>query len=147
MASAETARAGRLRRAAPIHRGRRQRLTLTQGGVGNTSTALWYDTPLPLAGSPWTATFTYLNSSGRADGTAFVMQKPQRHGRPGPTPGGGNLGFSGIPTSAGMTLQIYKSSEINFVTDPPGSLENIGNNHELVNLRATNTPTNFYRAI
>ena len=123
-------------------------LTLTQTNLGNTATALWYNTPLPLTGTPWTATFTY-NAlfGGGADGTAFVLQT-STSGASALGPGvGGTFGYSGIQPSVGMTLQIFNSSEINLVTSPSAgkSLENIGTNTLPfgVNLRAVNTPVNF----
>jgi autotransporter-associated beta strand protein len=118
--------------------------TATVSGTGNTSTSLWYNTPLNLAGVPWTAKFTYNDVSGNgADGVVFALQNASA-GTAALTSGGGNLmGFSGISPSAGLTLQIFNASEVNFVTNPTGSLENIGQATSPVNLRATNSPVNF----
>ena len=38
-------------------------LTLTQNGVGSTGDALWYNTPLPLSGTPFTINFTYFDAA------------------------------------------------------------------------------------
>jgi autotransporter-associated beta strand protein len=119
--------------------------TLTYNALGNTATALWYDTPLPLAGStPWTASFTYNDSSGSgADGTCFVLQTA---GTNALGAGGGGQGFAGISPSAGLSLRIFNSSDIGYVTNP-ASTANIDNLATTatspVNLRLANNPTNI----
>ena len=122
-------------------------LTLSNTAASNTSTSLWYDTPLPMAGTPWTATYTYLDAGGAgADGTVFALQSsPAGVLALGNTTGGGFEGFAGIAPSAGMAMRIFTSSDIGFVTSP-GSATNIDNSATTplgsVNLR-TATPVNF----
>ncbi len=118
--------------------------TPTVSGSGNTATSLWYNTPVSLAGVPWTAKFTYNDVSGNgADGISFALQNAPA-GTAALGGGGNQLGFGGISPAAGVTLQIYNNSYANFVTNPAAaSLENLGSLTSPVNLRATNTPTNF----
>jgi autotransporter-associated beta strand protein len=121
--------------------------TLTNSVSANTTTSLWYNTPLPMAGTPWTVTFTYLDSSGSgADGACLVLQSsPAGVLALGNTAGGGFEGFAGIAPSAGMAMRIFTSSDLGFVTSP-GSATNIDNAATTplgsVNLRSP-TPVNF----
>jgi autotransporter-associated beta strand protein len=115
---------------------------------GYEANALWYDTPLPVAGGPWTARFTYTNvSGGGADGGAFVIQTNGLHalGNAGGSKGlnGTNGSYAPITRSAEIVWELYSGSggsEINYTTDGNATTSTATGNGVSVD---ETTPVNF----
>ena len=97
--------------------------TLTTADASEAN-AMWYNTPLPVVGSPWTATFTYTNLTGNgADGGAFVLQTSGTNalGNDGGAKGlnGTNGLYSPLTNSAAIVWNIYSGnggSKVNYLT-------------------------------
>jgi hypothetical protein len=95
-------------------------LTLTTPNNG-IATSYWNNTAQSITN--FRETFTYTdNSTGGADGIAAVWQNAGTTALGG---GGGSLGFAGIPTSAGLAMNIYggnsgSGSQYNVVTSGTG---------------------------
>ncbi|MFN9373585.1 MAG: lectin-like domain-containing protein, partial [Planctomycetaceae bacterium] len=80
-------------------------LTLTQSGIGDTATAVWYSSPISVS-NPFEVNFTYQGQANGAEGIAFVLQNsPQGLQALGGL--GSGVGYSGIANSVAIILDIY----------------------------------------